>query len=201
MPPHVDHAARRREIMESTLELLAEGGLRAVAIRTVAARLGGSASIVTHYYPSRHAIFEDVANQLIIQWEKEVKEIDDATSSRWSRLRAYINWALPTRPRALMIERARVQLAAAQASESTAKNTFRAFDSTMRTALAAHLSGLLPEDEVDQAVELLRALITGVVLLTVEHGDEEWTPERQVSVLDYLLKLLGISESEEDTCS
>lgn len=198
MPPHVDHAARRREIVESAFELLAEGGLRAVAIRAVAARLGGSASIVTHYYPSRRAIFEDMANQLIIQWAKEVKELDDATSSHWNRLRAYIHWALPTRPRALMTERARVQLAAAQASESTAKFTFRAFDSTMRNALAEHLSGLLPEGEVDLAVEFLRVLITGVVLLTVEHGDEEWTPIRQMAVVDYALNLLGIEDSSEN---
>ena len=52
--------------------LLATGGLRAVTIREVARQLGGSVTLVTHYYPTRSAILDDLASQLIEIWRQEV---------------------------------------------------------------------------------------------------------------------------------
>ena len=134
MPRHVDHDGRRSRIVKVTMGLLATGGLRAVTIREVARQLGGSVTLVTHYYPTRSAILDDLASQLIEIWRQEVADIDAGTDEPIERLRQYLAWALPTRAEALRREQARIRLLAERESEPSATATFQAFDATMRWA-------------------------------------------------------------------
>lgn len=50
MPKIIDHDARRRDVARVAAELVAEGGIDAVTVRDVAARLGTSTGIVSHYF-------------------------------------------------------------------------------------------------------------------------------------------------------
>lgn len=50
VPKIIDHDARRREVARVAAELVAEGGIDAVTVRDVAARIGTSTGIVSHYF-------------------------------------------------------------------------------------------------------------------------------------------------------
>ncbi|MDN4175824.1 helix-turn-helix domain-containing protein [Nocardioides sp. SOB77] len=195
MPRHVDHDGRRSRIVKVTMGLLATGGLRAVTIREVARQLGGSVTLVTHYYPTRSAILDDLASQLIEIWRQEVADIDAGTDEPIERLRQYLAWALPTRAEALRREQARIRLLAERESEPSATATFQAFDATMRWDLRRHLEGLVDDESLEFVVDLLRVAVTGVTVLAVEH-EGRWTPKKQLQFADQLLVTVGIMEPD-----
>lgn len=56
MPKIVDHAARRAEVTEAALALVASGGRRAASVRALADATGWSVGAVRHYVPSTSAL-------------------------------------------------------------------------------------------------------------------------------------------------
>ncbi|CAM4043488.1 TetR/AcrR family transcriptional regulator [Tsukamurella strandjordii] len=56
MPKRVDHAERRAEIDAIVWAIIAEEGIAAVTLRSIAARGGISMGRVQHYFPTREAI-------------------------------------------------------------------------------------------------------------------------------------------------
>ncbi|MGR6520062.1 TetR/AcrR family transcriptional regulator (plasmid) [Rhodococcus erythropolis] len=56
MPKQVNHAERRAEIDAIVWEIIAEDGIAAVTLRSIAARGGISMGHVQHYFPTRDAI-------------------------------------------------------------------------------------------------------------------------------------------------
>lgn len=66
----VDSAIRRREIDLAVCALAVEEGFAAVTIRAVAARMGASTSVVTHYFPSRDELITSALDQALDRfWE------------------------------------------------------------------------------------------------------------------------------------
>ena len=68
MPRFVDHDVRKRDIVRATLEVLAESGTGGLSFRAVAARLGGSTTLVTHYFPNQDALLAEVASASLVLW-------------------------------------------------------------------------------------------------------------------------------------
>ena len=56
MPKVVDHEARRREITQIAIELIADSGLEAASIREIAKAAGYSKGVVEHYFDNKEAI-------------------------------------------------------------------------------------------------------------------------------------------------
>ncbi|WP_298890067.1 TetR/AcrR family transcriptional regulator [uncultured Serinicoccus sp.] len=51
---------RREQIVQAAREVVAEGGLEAVSVRTVARRAGIGASTLRHYFPTQRDLYEEV---------------------------------------------------------------------------------------------------------------------------------------------
>ncbi|RVQ64844.1 TetR family transcriptional regulator [Croceicoccus ponticola] len=56
MPIEVDAKERKREVVEAAHALIREGGLSAVTVRSLAARLGCSTTAITHYFANKNEI-------------------------------------------------------------------------------------------------------------------------------------------------
>lgn len=98
MPAAIDRDARLDEIAEATVEVATEQGVDAVTIRAVAARMGGSTTVVTRFVASRAALIDNVIRYIEARWNDELRaEVD--TRSGTERVRALIGWS--TRPGAL----------------------------------------------------------------------------------------------------
>lgn len=194
MPRQVDHDDRRDQIVSITIELIADGGPTAVTMREVARRLGGSVTLVTHYYPTRQAIFEGVAARLIELGRSEVAAMEAGTNDPVGRLRRYLEWALPTRPEDIHRELSRIRLLAERHAAPSLEKTARGYDESMREDLREHLADLVPDEQRETVVELLRVFVTGVIILAVEHQDT-WPAERQMEAAEAMLLTLGITES------
>ncbi|MFJ8046305.1 TetR/AcrR family transcriptional regulator [Kitasatospora sp. NPDC096147] len=57
MPPaRGDHAARRNDVSAAVWRVLAERGFGGLTLRSVAAELGASTGLLTHYFPNKRAL-------------------------------------------------------------------------------------------------------------------------------------------------
>lgn len=180
MPRHVDHDGRRRAIVQATVEVLAARGLKGLTIRAVAEQLGGSVTLVTHYYDSREELIGDLATQLAAGWEDDVALLEQGLTDPRERLTALLTWALPESRDEMLIERARIELLAARDDFPDAGRVFAGWDDHMRGLFREHLRELVPPERVEATVDLLRAVITGITLEAYQH---EWSTARQRRVL------------------
>ncbi len=60
MPPPTDHNARRAELVQYAIDLIAAGGLEAATVRRLAGLTGFSTTAVTHYFSSKSALLGEV---------------------------------------------------------------------------------------------------------------------------------------------
>ena len=191
MPRQVDHARRRREIVDATLKVLSENGTRGLSVRAVANEMGGSTTLVTHYFPTQRELLDEVSEQLLADWDEEIRAIDANEDAPADRLQSLVRWLLPLNDAGLRDERNRIHLLAGQLLGEENRAIFQAMETKIRNHLRTHIAGLVPANDVERAVELLRVTTNGVVLSVIEHP-ESWPPERQIAVLDWLMASLGI---------
>lgn len=194
MPRHVDHADRRREIVKATVHVLAHKGLGGLTIRAVAEQLGGSVTLVTHYYRSREDLINDLAVQLTAGWTETVDVLDAGIREPRDRLEALLIWALPETGDQMLIERARLQLLAARDEFPDAGSVFSAWDDYMRSLFREHLVEIVSADRVESTVDLLRATVTGITFEAYQHG---WSVDRQRAVLSDVLAVTGLVQRQD----
>lgn len=58
MPKEVDHDARRRELADSAIRVIAREGLAATTLAMVAAESGWSIGSIRHYFPTKNGLIE-----------------------------------------------------------------------------------------------------------------------------------------------
>lgn len=189
MPRYVDHADRRREIVRATVRVLAHKGLSALTVRSVADELGGSVALVTHYYRTRDEMINDLAVQMAARWRTAVTELDAGGRSPEERLHALLVWALPKSEDQMLMEKARLQLLAARDEFPDVRSVFGSWDTSMRSLFREHIRPLVPEEDVEPTVDMLRAVISGITFEAYQHG---WSVERQHEVLARTLRKLGL---------
>lgn len=181
MPKHVDHEQRRREICRAALSLLAREGAAGLTFRSLAKELGGSLTLVTHYYASRDELLMDMPAQLTLDWQQELNELDADPDPR-TRLRKLLAWLLPTDAAGLEEELARFALVVARHPQ-VPLDGLRSFDVYVRQLIREHVAPLVPDDQVEIAVDLLRALTDGITV-DVLTNPEAWPAGRQLALLD-----------------
>lgn len=191
MPRFVDHEVRKRDIVRATLEVLAESGTGGLSFRAVAARLGGSTTLVTHYFPNQDVLLAEVASHSLVLWGEEIDALDRQGKTPTERLQNLLVWLMPVTPLGLMQERARINLLSSELLGEGHRTALEEWDVRIRSVLRNHLEELVPPDQVDRTVELLRVTISGVVLTVVEHPGL-WPVERQLGILEHLMQLLSI---------
>lgn len=188
----MDHDQRRHDIIAATTSVLAREGLRGLSLNAVAKQLGGTVSLVTHYYGSKSELINDLASRMIKDYELDLEEIEEGIDDPNVRLHTFLKWALPLTEEGLIEERSRIRLIADGDEIPEIKQIFTAFDSRMRGFIREHLQPLVHASFLESHVEMLRMVTTGICLATVENQNE-WPAERQLLVLNQTLDLMRLS--------
>ena len=192
MPKEVNHDERRDEILAAVAGVLADGGLRGLTIRSLAARLGGSVSMVTHYFPTRHSLLVNLGPWILKKWQGEVESLTSAGGDRTADLRAILTWLIPLTPESLVEERAGLSLLTGTESDAASVRGLRTeLDEWVRGLVREHLLDLVDEDHLDSAVDILYAATRGITVCACEdrmHGRQN----AGLAVLDDLLDSLGL---------
>lgn len=191
MPRHVDHDDRRAEILRATLEILAERGPQGLTFRAVAGRMGGSSTLVTHYFPSRQALLDSLA-EAVADWPDEVAELEVGVDDPSERLRLFLHWLVPSDEEGMIMERGRINMIGERDARVRTQHLFDTWDRHVREHLRRHVEALVPRSSVDAIVDLLRSISNGITLSAVEHP-AEWPEKRQFAVIDDALERLALA--------
>lgn len=197
MPRSVDHDERRREVARAAIRLLARKGPRGLTLRALADELGGSITIVTHFFRNRSAILDAVTQQIIEDGAGELAALGSEEISPEQRLRGLLNWLLPTNDEALALERGRVMMAAESDAHFNVQNFYDTWEEKTRELIADYLPPSVPPQRKEFYVDLVRVIQNGVILSAVEHP-KYWTPAKQEAFIDALMPLLGQADAPPD---
>jgi len=190
-----DHEARRLEILSATRALIVERGIAKVSFREVGRRLGGSASLVSHYYSDREHLFRDLADESVTGWLEDLEAIELEHPDPLDRLqRLVFAWLLPLEGAELDAEKVRMSFVAAGLQGERTQDILDTWDEAIRSMLSRTLVELVPADRVETAIDLVRAAFSGVSLSALEHPDR-WPPRRQATIMNMILSGLSLTDS------
>ncbi|MBP2328165.1 AcrR family transcriptional regulator [Kibdelosporangium banguiense] len=190
MPIFVDHEQRREAIVAAAVAVLGELGFAKFTLRAVSKRLGGSVTMVTHYFPSRDALLTRMLEQTLDE-ARSMQEQLASIPDPYDRIEAVVRYFLPIDREAMAVECARVAMVSHRNVEPAIKQHLALVEPGMRDLIRTAIQDLIPAEEVDPMVDLIRLWTSGVVLSAIEHP-ELWTPERQTAALQYFMRLIDL---------
>ncbi|MFJ7213696.1 TetR/AcrR family transcriptional regulator [Amycolatopsis sp. NPDC098790] len=190
MPIFVDHDERRKKIVDAAIRVLGDVGFAKFTLRAVSNRLGGSVTMVTHYFPSREALLDRMLAQTLEDAQAMQEELI-AIADPHERLEAVLRYFLPIDEESLGIERARVALVSHRTTAPAIERHLAILEPRMRNLITTAISDFISPDQIASTVDLIRVWTSGVVLSTVEHP-EMWTPDRQDAALKHFMKLIDL---------
>jgi AcrR family transcriptional regulator len=168
MPPaKTDHDARRRDVSEAVWRVLAAQGFGGLTLRAVAAEMGASTGLLTHYFPSKHAL---VVHALEVAEERtRARDRQSRDAGGLPALRAALADVLPVSPELTEINRVWVSSWDAALADPELGALERARYQRWRSRLKplvidAQNRGELPAGEPDDLVAGLAAFTHGLVV-------------------------------------
>jgi AcrR family transcriptional regulator len=193
VPAEIDTAHRLSEIAEATLAIARDQGPDAITIRAVAARMGGSTTVVTKFIPSRGALLVNAIQYVNAGWDEDLAAALEQRAGR-ERLRALIDWLLGTEGHDYAVRRLWSEILA---KEDPGAATFTAIRAE---AHEEHdlIRQTLEESGVQERpwlTDLLFLACRGYYVSTVEDG-ENWPGTRARAAVHAMLDaVLGAEES------
>ncbi|MER8185379.1 TetR/AcrR family transcriptional regulator [Kitasatospora sp. NPDC094015] len=206
-PARGDHEARRADVSAAVWRVLADGGFGGLTLRAVAAEMGASTGLLTHYFPNKRALVRHALEVLDRRSAGRARPGVDAAAPGLATLRAVLLDILPLTAQGAADNRIWVASwdVALADPELAAEHAERYRRSRLR--MAAHVArarrlGELPggagnevgaaagEAEVGEAdLEVAAAAQSHVLGLVVQalFAPQEFPPERQIRLVDRYL--------------
>ncbi len=193
MESHGPRDERAKAILDAANSLLESGGYSAITVRSIADVLGGSPTLVTHYYATQSDLMRDLLEYQLEQFDEELSQLEKGSNDR-ERLSILIDWFLPNDHTSWIQERSRVQLVSELGSYSEwIRAHLDRVEERMTQLLREHLEPLLDPHDVEDSTDALRMAINGIVLAAVEHP-ADWPAERQRKIAETALHSLPLRE-------
>ncbi len=189
-PPRGDHEARRRDVSEAVWRVLAAHGFGQLTLRAVAAEMGVSTGLLTHYFPTKKALVRYAHG---IAEERTLARLQrDVTEEGLPALRLALLDVLPMTPGSFAMNRVWVSFwdAAIGDPELGASETARY--ERWRGKLRVHVEAAVRlgqmTGDVDTLVTTCAAFTHGLVVQAL-FDTARFPPERQAQLLnDFLVR-------------
>jgi AcrR family transcriptional regulator len=198
VPARGDHEARRRDVSQAVWDVLAAGGFGGLTLRAVAARMGASTGLLTHYFPSKKALLRHAVE--VALEHSRARDRMPAEGDGLPALRAALLDVLPLTPERTAMNRVWVSFwDAALGDDELAAAELRRYErwrGTLRPHVEAALRlGQLPRDiDTDDVVATAAAFAHGLVVQAL-FDPARFPPPRQVRLVDDFVAGLGGSSS------
>ncbi len=190
MPRRIDREQRRRDILQAAYGLLVEGGMSGLTFRTIAERLGGSTTMVTHYFASQSELLDQLVLMMLDGWEQQLAELEVGTTNDVERLWVVLNWLVPRTTEGVQEERTRIILLRDGLLDAGTRLLFESWDAKIRQLLRERIRPLVMADAVELRVDMLRSVTNGLTLSIMEHP-HAWDIPRIEAVLGCALRDMG----------
>ncbi len=174
MPIQVDVSRRKHDIAEATFRVAANSGLEGLTIRSVAAELGASTTVITNYLPSRAELLVNAVDLLGDEWVTQLEKIhadgDDDMILR--AMQASVDWDDAEQMRCQFW----VDVLTAAGREGEVDERLRAQAKRVRAILEEMLRDS-NHPHASATADVLFLFAQGVFVSIVE-DPQSWTPER-----------------------
>jgi AcrR family transcriptional regulator len=188
MPSEIDTEARLDEIARATLELAETQGAPAVTIRAVAARMGGSTTVVTKFVPSRAALVRNALRFMRRRWDGELGSLLGDLEGE-PHLRAFADWMFDTEPGDAAFRRLWIEIVAKEGEGSVALLDTR--DEAREERESIHEAFAQAGVEAEPwLLDLFFLAARGYYVSTVE-DPADWPAERAQAAINGLLDLVA----------
>ncbi|MFD9797001.1 TetR/AcrR family transcriptional regulator [Streptomyces sp. NPDC059070] len=180
-----DHEARRRDVSEAVWRVLAAHGFGGLTLRAVAAELGATTGLLTHYFPAKRDL---VAHALELLDERTAARPRHALGSGLSAVRTALLDVLPLTAEATVSGRIWVSswdaaLAEPALSAEYALKYGRGRDKLRDLVAAAQELGELPPGDPARAAAGAHSFVLGLVVQAL-FDPGRFPPAHQTGLLD-----------------
>lgn len=186
-----DHEARRRDVSEAVWRVLAAHGFGGLTMRAVAAELGATTGLLTHYFPTKR----DLLGYALDLLEQRTADRPRRTAGRGlSALRAVLLDILPLTGEAAATNRIWVSswdvaLADAALGDDYARKYGHSRDRLRELVVAAQQLGELPAGDPARIAAGAQSFVLGLVVQSLL-DPAAFPPGRQTELLDDYLAAL-----------
>jgi len=180
VPARTDHAARRREVAEAVWRVLSERGFAGLSLRVVAAEMGATTGLLTHYFPNKRALVEHALTLLH-------ERTDERLAGTPTDVRAALLSVLPLDEERLLLSRIWVgfwDLALVDVE-------YAAHEAARYERWRDKLRPLVDEltDDVEATLDHLTSFTHGLVVQAL-FAPDRFPPARQAALVDALVHAL-----------
>ncbi|MFI0735733.1 TetR/AcrR family transcriptional regulator [Streptomyces sp. NPDC021225] len=193
-----DHEARRRDVSEAVWKVMATRGFAGLTLRAVAAELGATTGLLTHYFPTKHALVEYALDLLE---QRTISRPRRQAGQGLAALRDALLDILPLTPEAADSNRIWVSswdaaLSDPALSTDYARKYAQSRDRLSERVAAAQALGELPPGNPAHIAAGAQSFVLGLVVQAL-FDPAALPPQRQVELLDDYLAGLGARASPE----
>ncbi|CAM5263991.1 TetR family transcriptional regulator OS=Streptomyces tendae OX=1932 GN=GUR47_23945 PE=4 SV=1 [Streptomyces tendae] len=187
-----DHEARRRDVSAAVWQVMATRGFAGLTLRAVAAELGATTGLLTHYFPTKRAL---VGYALDLLEQRTLARPRRRAGQGLTALRDALLDILPLTPEATDSNRVWVSSwDAALSDPALATDYARKYAQgreRLRTRVAAAQErGELPPGDPARIAASAQSFVLGLVVQAL-FDPAAFTPDRQVELLDGYLAALS----------
>lgn len=189
MPKIVSRETRREEVCWAAMRILARGGSSALTLRSLAAELGGSITLVTYFFDGKADLFEAIVDQILEDYTAD--GMFPASDDPVADLRHLVHWYIPETPEDEEREAGRVALITLRSQNASIDHFYMAMEKAFREVFGRVLRRMVEESQVEHLLDFLRAGVNGAVLSITEHP-EIWSPARRERYGDALVRYVEL---------
>ncbi|MFJ3022976.1 TetR/AcrR family transcriptional regulator [Streptomyces tendae] len=191
-----NHEARRRDVSAAVWQIMATRGFAGLTLRAVAAELGATTGLLTHYFPTKRALVEYALDLLE---QRTLSRPRREAGQGLAALRDALLDILPLTPEAVDSNRVWVSswdaaLSGPALSTDYARKYAQGRERLRTRVAAAQDLGELPRGDPAHIAAGAQSFVLGLVVQAL-FDPVTFTPERQVELLDGYLASLAAGGS------
>ncbi|MCW2752342.1 MAG: TetR family transcriptional regulator [Aeromicrobium sp.] len=188
MPARTDHDARRRDVAEAVWSVLETRGFAGLSLRSVAAQMGATTGLLTHYFPDKRALVAHALEQVHTRTDEALAGVD--ATPGLETLRTRLRAVLPTDDETRILSRIWVSFwDLALADPDLSAHEAARYD-RWRARLRPHVRAAVRHGELAGNVETILDVLTagthGIVVQAL-FDPKRFTTRRQRAAIDLLL--------------
>ncbi|MEV4189155.1 TetR/AcrR family transcriptional regulator [Streptosporangium canum] len=190
-PARTDHDARRHDVSEAVWRVLAEHGFAGLTLRAVAAAMGASTGLVTHYFAGKHELIAHALDILETRTRQRPR-LEAPTATGLPALRTHLLDILPLTPDGMAMNRIWVgswDVALSDPALFTAQAVrYERIRAVLRTAIEdAQRLGELPARADARRLATTALSFTHGLVVQALFDPERFPPEHQTELVDDFL--------------
>jgi AcrR family transcriptional regulator len=191
MPARGDHEARRTDVAEAVWRVLAAHGFGGLTMRSVAAELGASTGLLTHYFTNKRELVR-YANEIAAE-RTDTRRRRESAEPGLAALRTALVDVLPLTREATVMNRVWVSFWDAALGDEVLRDAQRDRYERWRSRLREHIAdaqerGELPKTSTAENLAVEAAAFTHGLVVQALFDPERLPPDRQLALLDDFLR-------------